>query len=181
MQRVHFYSDDVIFNALARHRAMTSGRKIFESSVPQDQRLTVRYEDLVANPDRVLPDVCAFIGETYEPTMLDFHTSSERYMKESAATSFNTNATKPISEDVAQKWKRKLSEDEVAIIEHVCRAQMQVFGYEEVGASLSTRRAVELLVKRLYWHWKCWENRENRHYTIKSPMFARTRKRLGLA
>jgi hypothetical protein len=180
MQRVHFYPNDVVFNALARHRAMTSGREILESNVPTNQRLTIRYEDLVADPDTVVPQICTFIDESYEPAMLDFHRSSERYMKKSAATGFNANATKPISEDVAQKWKRRLSEDQVAVIEHVCMSHMQLFGYEKVGARLSSRRAVELLIKRAYWRWKCWENRENRHYTVKSPMFARTRKKLRL-
>jgi len=34
--------------------------------------LTVRYEDLVADPAAVIKDVCAFLGIEWEPTMLDY-------------------------------------------------------------------------------------------------------------
>jgi sulfotransferase family protein len=34
--------------------------------------LTVRYEDLTADPERVTQDVCAFLGVEWEPEMLDY-------------------------------------------------------------------------------------------------------------
>jgi hypothetical protein len=34
--------------------------------------LTVRYEDLVAAPERVMREVCAFLGVPWEPQMLDY-------------------------------------------------------------------------------------------------------------
>jgi LPS sulfotransferase NodH len=33
---------------------------------------TVRYEDLTANPERELREICDFLGVPYEPTMLDY-------------------------------------------------------------------------------------------------------------
>lgn len=41
--------------------------------------LLVRYEDLVADPQAVLRGICAFVGEGYEKSMLNFHRVERRW------------------------------------------------------------------------------------------------------
>jgi hypothetical protein len=43
------------------------------STVGRGRYLEIRYEDLVAEPERALREVCAFVGLSYEPEMLDYH------------------------------------------------------------------------------------------------------------
>jgi hypothetical protein len=99
-------------------------------------------------------------------------------MKAEAARDYNAAATSPISPDKIDAWKDRLTTDEVAIVEYICRDVMRRFGYRTVmpGPRLSDR--VRITIKTLYWHLQCWRHRDLRHYTVKHPMLARTRHRM---
>jgi hypothetical protein len=99
-------------------------------------------------------------------------------MKAEAARDYNAAATAPISASKIDAWKDRLTTDEVAIVEHLCRDVMRQFGYRTVkhGPSLSDR--VRITIKTLYWYLQCWRHRDLRHYTVKHPMLARTRHRI---
>lgn len=47
----------------------------FGSTAARGRYLELRYEDLVAEPEARLRDVCAFLGEVFEPQMLEYHRS----------------------------------------------------------------------------------------------------------
>lgn len=100
-------------------------------------------------------------------------------MKEDAANSFNKAATKPISVAMLDKWKKQLAPEDVAMIEAVCRADMKAFGYSFSGSRLTLQQRMELLVKNGYWKLQEWRHRRVRHFTVKSMMFARLRRRLA--
>ncbi len=178
MLKVDFFSDDVVFNALAWRKHVTAGRAVLEQSVPPAQRITVRYEDLVSAPEEMVRTVCAFLDEDYDPAMLHFHEDAGRYMKQEAASEFNRAATRPISTDGIQKWKQHLDPEAVAVIEHLCMSEMRGFGYEPEGEAVPWSRHPEVAAKRAYWQLQIWRNRGVRHYTVKSPIFARSRRRL---
>lgn len=178
MRRVSFFSDDVTFNALYRRKIMTHGREWLTRSVPSSQRIEVRFEDLVTAPRQTLDQLCDFLEVPYEPSMLRFHEDAEDYMLEEAARSYNEAATRPISEDKVDEWKSRLNAEDVAIIETICRPQMEEFGYSRLGTRPSWQGMIELGVKWLYWKFQWWRNQPDRHFTVRSPMFARTRHRL---
>lgn len=48
------------------------------SLMPQEQRLEIRYEDLVAKSETTLREVCRFLGEEYDPAMLEYHRLNRR-------------------------------------------------------------------------------------------------------
>lgn len=176
MQKVSFFPDDVVFNALSRRKHATTGRRILERNVPAPQRMSVRYEDLVTHPEATVRSVCAFLDEPFEPSMLYFHRDAEAYMKDEAASDYNAAATAPISADKVDTWTDRLSPDAVAVVEHICCSEMQAFDYDPVAPSLPLRRQIETVVKTAYWNVQCWRHRNVRHYTVKHPMFARLRR-----
>lgn len=65
-----------------------------------ENRLELRFEDLVSDPEAELARVCAFMGVDYDPAMLDYEESST-YERPDARVAF--------------KWKRTMSLADVAL------------------------------------------------------------------
>lgn len=179
MMKTTFFPKDIAFNAMSRRKFMRKGRAILEKSVPASQRLLLRYEDIVTEPEVTIRAICNFVGEDFEPGMLSFYKDSSRYMKEEASSSFNKAATKPISAAMLDKWKKQLSPADVAMVEKICQDEMREFGYDFSDNRLVLAQWGELLVKNNYWRLQEWRNRRIRHFTVKSMMFARLRRRLS--
>ncbi|MFK7847126.1 MAG: sulfotransferase [Rhodothermales bacterium] len=178
MMKTTFFPQDIAFNAMSRRKFMRRGRQILETSVPAAQRLLLRYEDIVTEPDTTVKAICNFIGERFEPAMLSFYKDSSRYMKAEASTSFNKAATKPISAEMLDKWKKNLATKDIAMVEAICRSEMLEFGYDFSSARLTIQQRIELLSKNVYWKMQERKNKHIRHFTVKSRMFARLKTRL---
>jgi hypothetical protein len=177
MQAVDFFPNNVFFNALSRakHHRVASH---FEARVSAGHWTTIRYEDLVSEPETVLRRLCPFLGEAFEPGMLQYHRSSAHFMKEEAAASFNAAATRPVTTDMTEKWKRQLSDRDVAAIETLCRDEMRRYDYRPTGRRLRLSNRLTLWTHTVYWALQQWRHRHEREYTVKSLMFARLRSRL---
>lgn len=178
MQDVWFFPEDVVLNALNRKKYLVAGQSHLERHVSPRQRLIIRYEDLVRNPPSVTRVVCEFLGEDFEPGMLEYYKTSQQYMKDEAAQSFNSAATKPIAPSKIGRWKDKLTPRAIAMIELVCHDEMKQHGYALQNHRLSLQDRAVVLAKTLYWHLQNWRNRHNPHFVVKDPPFNRTRHRL---
>ena len=176
LARAPFCVDDAATNALNWHKHLTAGRARLRQ-VPVSARMTLRYEDLVADPAAVLTDVCAFLGEAFEPAMLAFHDGASAYMKPEAATGFNAAATRPVSGASVERWRDELSPQAVAVVERVCRAEMDAFGYDREAPPLGLRETAALAALSAYWHLENARNRARPHWTLQHAPFARPRGR----
>jgi hypothetical protein len=81
-----------------------------------------RYEDLVAEPERTLKELTAWLGLSFQESMLQIpmHNSSyETYDKKQG-----------ISRVAVDRWKKKLTPAEIRIADRICRSVMQPLGYE---------------------------------------------------
>lgn len=67
-----------------------------------DRYINITYENLISEPEKILTDLCQFIGVNYDKSMLNYDKS--------------TTYDKPNSEFINQ-WKNKLSEREIQLIE----------------------------------------------------------------
>lgn len=98
---------------------------------------TVRYEELVQDPEREVRAVCDFLGEPFEPDVLADRTTSvptpagtssddrlERWRREHHGKSLGR-----VSSDSLGKWKQDLSRIETALIEGYCSEEMESGGY----------------------------------------------------
>lgn len=178
MQGVSFFPTDVIFNALNLQKTMTKGRARFERAVPSDQRLVIRYEDLVHDPVPTIRRVCDFADLEYEPGMLAFHEDAARFMTDAASSSFNAKATRPISTSRTHAWKNQLAPAEVAVVEFFTRSTMREFDYQPEGHRLPMRRWPELALKYVYWRYHCWRNRDIPQYVLRHSMLSGIKRRL---
>lgn len=90
--------------------------------------LLIKYEDLVANQTEVLKTICNFLELPYETTMSDFH--KNKNSKENAIQTDNwKNLNKEIITDNFKKYKNKLSQDQIQLIEYLCKDEMLTLGY----------------------------------------------------
>lgn len=178
MNTTKLFSNDATINALNRRKYTQQGKQHFQQVVPATQRLFVRYEDLVAHAETTTRRICNFLGVDYEPAMLSFYEDSERYMKKQAAAQFNRSATKPISASKIDAWKGELSPTEVAIIERICRDEMETYGYAPAAPSPPPIPTFSVLVKTAYWKYQMWRHRHSPQYVLQDAIFARTRQRI---
>ncbi len=179
MQRTDFFPNDVAFNALSRQKHDRVGHSLLADHVDPDHWMTLRYEDLTSQPETALRKVCSCIGETYDAAMLAYHQSSTAYMKEDAVATYNSAATQPVTTAKIDSWKQCLTEWEVALIETICKSEMKRYGYQMTSRSVPLSILFEWAFKSAYWRLQSIRNQENRHYTVKHPIFARMRTRLG--
>lgn len=88
--------------------------------------LSVRYEDLVAEPERELRRICTFLGEGFTPAMLAFHHEGITYPTD--RRNFD-NLRRPLLSDNTEKWRRRMSARELRIFEAVAGAELERYGY----------------------------------------------------
>ncbi|MEM6828112.1 MAG: sulfotransferase [Pseudomonadota bacterium] len=88
------------------------------SEIPTESVFSLRFEELVANAESTLKDICAFCGVTYSPAMLEYHRSS---------------TYDPVDPKLASQWRKKRSDHEIALIEHRVGALLETSGFEKSG------------------------------------------------
>jgi len=92
--------------------------------------VSLRYEDLMLNPESELRRACDFLGIPFHRAMLEDHGSDA--MKQAAMKNPGLwgNLAKPIQQDRTTAWARELPSDEIDIIDNTCRKIMTTFDYE---------------------------------------------------
>lgn len=94
--------------------------------IPPKNVLTIRYEDLIENPEKITQSVCAFAGLEYEPSMLSFHETSHRYIGEHhSKLIFNA-----IDKSNHSKWRKNLTTYEIKCFSMLSRSYLAKYGYE---------------------------------------------------
>jgi hypothetical protein len=90
----------------------------------------LRYEDLVSRPAAELERVCAFLGETSDGGMLDYHTgvSSRRHEPE-AFLAWKGRVQEPPDASEVGKHLREMSAEELAAFEEVTHDLLTRYGY----------------------------------------------------
>ena len=86
--------------------------------------LELRYEDLVAEPEVRLREVCAFLGLEYEPGMLEYHRREDP-----ALHADHPRLAQPPVPD-ARSWRRELGAREGELFEAIAGDTLSELGYE---------------------------------------------------
>ena len=86
----------------------------------------VRYEDLVAEPERELRRICTLLEEEFTPAMLTFHGEDIAYPTDQRNLD---NLHRPILSDNTEKWRSQMSTRELRIFEAIAGPQLERYGY----------------------------------------------------
>ena len=92
-------------------------RKILNAQVPESQRIDIRYEDLVCEPEATLRKICDFLGIGYQAQMLQIERD----------TSYGFPSAR-----YANQWKRRMADRDVRWVELRLGKQIDELGYTRV-------------------------------------------------
>lgn len=87
----------------------------------------VRYEDLLANPERIAQEICDFLEEEFSPEMLAFYSNNAPYPTDQQN---QKNLTRPILAENTGKWRTEMTIRERHIFEAVAGSMLEHYGYE---------------------------------------------------
>ncbi len=90
----------------------------------------VKYEDLLANPEKELRAISCFLGEEYSPSMLAYSKQSNTIIK---PRSSNENAFRQIDRSMEAKWKKELTHFQISVFESIAGQTLKDFGYTLVN------------------------------------------------
>jgi hypothetical protein len=90
--------------------------------------LTLRYEQLILNPEMSLASVCDFLGLPFDRSMLSYHSILSQTVN-TEREPWKTQATQSISQKSLDLWQKKLSPSMVAEIEAVVWSEMKLLKY----------------------------------------------------
>lgn len=161
--------------------------------LPPSTIRVVHYERLVREPEAQVRELCAFIGESFEPAMLRFFETDAARRSGSLSESWKRTA-EPIGEESVARWRGALSDREVCWVEDVAREQMSRLGYALTHDDDTLRAARPGPLRRLWLRlveqalslrveWRSWRRDQNVRLRWARDGLAwrlRARARLGL-
>jgi hypothetical protein len=135
------------FTAAEMWRDGQQAVKPFRESLGTDQWFNLKYEDFVRDPVSHLKDMCAFLGEDYDDSLMEFHTTPVAQRR--GKTKDNWALAHPITDRHVGIYKRQLSIDQQAVMTWVAGDLMRELGYDDLADPLElndeeTALAVEM-------------------------------------
>ncbi len=102
------------------------------------QFYTIRYEDLVTEPKKHIPEICAFLNISFDQQMSEFYnTTREAYTDKTykngimaeLVQQIHSNLLNPITTSQIDKWKIELSTNEIELIEYITGEYAKKYNY----------------------------------------------------
>lgn len=112
---------------LASEHWANSYRCALEDGAHLDRFMILRFEDLLSEPERRLPDVCDFLDLGYESGMLP-EPDDHRPLGSTPDSKWY-----PLRPDVNRKYLETLSADEIEVVDERCGDLAEHFGYTPEG------------------------------------------------
>ena len=120
--------------------------KRFRDSLGADQWFNIRYEEFVRNPVESLKNMCAFLGEEYSDSLMDFHATPVAQRR--GKTKDNWALAHPITDRHVGIYKNQLSLNQQGIMSWVAGDLMRELGYDDLAAPLELNgEQIELAVE----------------------------------
>jgi len=116
---------NTVLNAALRWKLWTER---IEAGLASKRELRLRYEDLIRQPVDELQRLMAFIGEKFEPGMLDFSKLGHHYPGWEWG-SRDVVRQPQITDRSIERWKKQLSSEQVAEIETAIGDRLKYYGY----------------------------------------------------
>jgi hypothetical protein len=94
-----------------------------------DRFLEVRFEDLIHDTEGELRRICEFLGEAFDPAVLQYAASGETEMPIDSMQ-WHRTSTRPPDPEKVYEWKRRMPVADRILFEAVAGDALELFGYE---------------------------------------------------
>lgn len=101
-----------------------------------DRYLRLRYEDLILHSEQTLDRLCDFMGETFEPAMLNYADDVSRKIPTDRRDLWPV-LDRPPQTDKVDRWKREMKPSERYVIEEAATEALERFGYDRSTSGFS--------------------------------------------
>ena len=116
-----------------------------------DRYFEIKYEDLTNNPEKILREICLYINEEFEPSMVHFEKSKDPNSK-------TPMLGKSIQNRNSEKWRNKMSKRDIRIFENVAGKTLKTNNYPTLTKCkplpISIKVFYELHKRISLWHYK---------------------------
>ena len=117
---------DIFFAARNWVRRIRSAQRA-GAKIGPDLYYELRYERLIEDPEGELRAVCAFLGETFEPEMIEFHRVARKRIP--ADSHFFSNVRKPLSRQRIGRWRVEMSVQDQRLTQRVAGSLLAELNY----------------------------------------------------
>jgi hypothetical protein len=124
MTLVPFASSNFLANCVHWMNGYVHSQTFFSS--PR-RHLTLRYEDLVADPKAELTRLCAFLGEDYDPGMLAYQGAAR--LLQTRTETWKAGTTRPLSTASIGRWQRDVAPEDQNAAAMFLKPALDEFGY----------------------------------------------------
>ncbi len=123
------YCSDLAEAAKYWVRCVRDGRRMLGTPA-EDRYLEIRYERLVADPEPVLRELVAFLGEPWDPAMLEFHRRGGE-LPASERPSHGEDLSRPVHAGAVGRWRDAWSAEQVETFRRHGGALLAELGYAD--------------------------------------------------
>ncbi len=123
-------------------------QKLFPENI-----LTVRYEELLRDPETNLKAICKFIDEKFEPAMLK-ESSSDMEIFSPWESAWKHKAQQGLDAGRIGAWSKELDADDQAILNYLLRKPLVDLGYQVPVVKLSSKQGLKLALEYLQITWR---------------------------
>jgi hypothetical protein len=99
-----------------------------------ERNLIVRYEDLVLETRATLGGICEFLGEEFEPPMLQFFENPAQFLSDIDGDIHRKLERRPVAEDVG-RWRREMPPEEQLAFEQAAGDALRSMSYQTGGSA----------------------------------------------
>ena len=110
--------------------AIRAGRLALSHPTMKNRYREVRYEDIINDPEPTLKGLFEFIGEPWDPAVLEFH-RKDRYLGRHSSTD---QVSKPIYKSAMARWQKDLSKADKDKVKQVAGETLIELGYTKNNA-----------------------------------------------
>ncbi len=96
------------------------------SGIPESNKMTLRYEDLLQRTEESVRLVCRLLDVPFEAGMLEFYRSSHKYI----GTHHSKLIFRPVDSKNVNKWRKNLTRREIRSFTLLAGGSLRKYGYE---------------------------------------------------